>query len=51
MGSDVGDICTIIFILAAGAINQIHIIRSLGNTIQQLNHTALCVSRAYHHLF
>jgi hypothetical protein len=32
-GECVGDMCTIIFIVAASAINEIHIIRSLGNTI------------------
>jgi hypothetical protein len=48
---DVGDMCTIIFILAASAINEIHIIHSLGHTTQQSNYTALCVLRAYHHLF
>jgi hypothetical protein len=41
MGSDVGDICTIIFILAASAINEIHIIHSLGNIIQLLNYSDL----------
>jgi hypothetical protein len=42
----VGDMCTIIFLLAASAFNEILpiiIIRSLGNTIQQSNYTVLYV--------